>query len=90
VAIVGAEQIQLVVLGRLMLHLLAVDGHPHRAAPRRGKIASKEFPAGMVVDTRELPEELLAAIAPAMRKDSGAKDMQHNGVVRDFRFDGQG
>jgi hypothetical protein len=50
------------------------------------KLASREFPAGFVVDTREMPQEILEAIAPARREDSNAKDMQHNGVIRDFNL----
>jgi endonuclease/exonuclease/phosphatase family metal-dependent hydrolase len=45
-------------------------------------IGSSTFPSGLVVDTRVYAP--LAEIAPALAGDSGASNMQHMGVVRDF------
>lgn len=45
-------------------------------------IGDASFPSGLVVDTRAFSR--LVDIAPARRGDSGARNMQHMGVVKDF------
>ena len=45
-------------------------------------IGANSFPAGLVVDTRVYTP--LADLAPAFASDSGATNMQHMGVVKDF------
>ena len=49
-------------------------------------IGSRSYPKGHVVDTRVYSKADLAAIAPAQAKDSGATNMQHMAVVRDFEY----
>lgn len=46
------------------------------------KIGSKEFPNGLVFDSRVF--ELLDPMATVKKDDSGTKNMQHMAVVRDF------
>lgn len=46
------------------------------------EIADKKFPDGLVFDTRVF--EPLEALPPAQKGDSGAPNMQHMAVVRDF------
>lgn len=53
---------------------------PHQVAT---VIGEKTFEGGAVIDTRRF--EPLAAIAPAKEEDSGAPQMQHMAVVKDFR-----
>lgn len=49
-------------------------------------IGGDSFPAGLVVDTRVFTP--IEALAPALVGDSGATQMQHMAIVRDFRFFG--
>ena len=46
------------------------------------KIAGREFPHGLVFDSRVF--EPLDALPPVQKSDSGVKNMQHMAVVRDF------
>ena len=46
-------------------------------------IGQSSFPAGLVVDTRVYSP--IEDLAPALATDSGAVNMQHMGVVRDYR-----
>lgn len=50
-------------------------------------IGERSYPKGHVVDTRVYnAKNELATIAPAQAKDSGATNMQHMAVVRDFEY----
>lgn len=49
-------------------------------------IGSSVFPAGLVADTRVYSP--ISEIAPARASDSGAAQMQHMGIVRDFDIPG--
>ena len=51
-------------------------------------IGGNTFPGGLVVDTRVYTP--IADLAPAQAGDSGASNMQHMGVVRDFLLPGAG
>jgi endonuclease/exonuclease/phosphatase family metal-dependent hydrolase len=53
--------------------------HPCQSATQLG---NDSFPAGVVVDTRVFHP--LEVIAPAQESDSGATNMQHMAVVKDF------
>lgn len=47
-------------------------------------VVTYTLPHGFVVDTRVFDDATIAMIAPALRADSAATNMQHMGVVRDF------
>ncbi|MBQ8037764.1 MAG: hypothetical protein IJ268_12290, partial [Proteobacteria bacterium] len=50
-------------------------------------IGNRSYPKGHVVDTRVYnAKNELATISPAQAKDSGATNMQHMAVVRDFEY----
>jgi len=57
---------------------------PLRALEAAVSIGASIFPSGLVVDSRVYSP--LAEIAPAQQGDSGAANMQHMAVVRDFLF----
>jgi endonuclease/exonuclease/phosphatase family metal-dependent hydrolase len=46
------------------------------------ELADRRYPSGLVFDTRVFPA--LEALSPAKAEDSGAAQMQHMAVVRDF------
>lgn len=48
------------------------------------KLAGREFPNGLVFDTRVF--DPIADLKPAKRDDSGVPNMQHMAVVRDFKL----
>ena len=48
------------------------------------KLAGKEFPDGLVFDTRVFGP--LDQVSPAQESDSGLQQMQHMAVIRDFRI----
>ncbi len=51
------------------------------------EVGGLSFPAGLVFDTRIFTQdELDESFPPARRNDSGASQMQHMAVVRDFRL----
>lgn len=56
------------------------DLRPHQVPT---VIGENVFPAGLVLDSRTYVP--LSDIAPALLEDSGALNMQHMGVVKDFR-----
>lgn len=47
-------------------------------------LAGREFPNGLVFDTRVF--EGIEALSPARKQDSGVPNMQHMAVVRDFKL----
>jgi endonuclease/exonuclease/phosphatase family metal-dependent hydrolase len=47
-------------------------------------VTTYTMPEGMVIDTRVFDAMTIAMIAPALRTDSAAPNMQHMGVIRDF------
>ena len=51
------------------------------------RIGDQEFPAGLVFDSRVFTP--LSDVAPAEVGDSGAPNMQHMAVVRDFEVPGE-
>ncbi len=55
------------------------------AAPT--KLASREFPHGLVFDTRVF--QGISELSPVKKEDSGAPNMQHMAVVRDFKLPGK-
>jgi len=62
------------VVGDPRVNALAIDVH----------IGSQSFPNGLVFDSRVFSP--LADVSPVEAGDSNAPNMQHMGVVRDFRF----
>jgi hypothetical protein len=49
------------------------------------RLADREFPHGLVFDSRTF--EPLDRVAPVRREDSALPMMQHMAVARDFRLD---
>ncbi|KYF68996.1 endonuclease [Sorangium cellulosum] len=65
--------------------LVDSDLEPHEVAVTLG---GSSFASGLVVDTRVYSP--ISEISPALSSDSGASNMQHMGVVRDFMIPDSG